>query len=121
MIICSHNLPLHSVHTILQYKPNSKYLLETRASKPTDFRNLSYSAVHPYCFSHFIHISTCFSQSSDIALIEEILCARKALAVNFDNSDDHTFVVNILSSDNLHTHQQALVSLLTFFSRIATY
>jgi hypothetical protein len=27
MIICN-NLPLHSVHTILQYKPNSKYLLK---------------------------------------------------------------------------------------------
>ena len=34
-----------------------------------------------------------------IALIEEILCAKKALAVNLDNSDDHTFVVNILSTD----------------------
>jgi hypothetical protein len=58
-------------------------------------------------------------QSSDIALIEEILCARKALAVNFDNSDDHTFVVNILSSDtHLHTHQQALVSLFDLLQSI---
>jgi hypothetical protein len=27
------NLPLHSVHTILQYKPNSKYLLKQEPQK----------------------------------------------------------------------------------------
>ena len=38
-----------------------------------------------------------FSQSSDIAFIEETLCAKNAFAVNFDNSDDQTLVVKIFS------------------------
>jgi hypothetical protein len=63
---------------ILQYKLNSKYLFETRASKPTDaFKNLDPIRLSIPMLCHFIHISTCFSQSSDIALIEEILCAKK--------------------------------------------
>ena len=38
-----------------------------------------------------------FSHNSDSALIEEIRCAKKALAVNLDNSEDQTLVVKILS------------------------
>src|SRR5690606_27719500 len=37
------------------------------------------------------------SQSSEMALMEEIRCAKKALAVNLDNSDDHRLVFKILS------------------------
>ena len=38
-----------------------------------------------------------FSHNSLIAFIEETRCAKKAFAVNFDNSEDHTFVVKIRS------------------------
>ena len=39
-----------------------------------------------------------FSHSSDIALMDDIRCAKKALAVSLDNSEDHTLVVKILSA-----------------------
>ena len=44
-----------------------------------------------------------FSQSSDRELIEDILWAKKALAVNFESSDDHKFVVRIFF---LGTHEE---------------
>ena len=40
-----------------------------------------------------------FSHNSDMAFIDETRCAKKAFAVNFDNSDDQTLVVKILSSE----------------------
>ena len=39
------------------------------------------------------------SQISDMALMLEILCARKALAASFDNSDDQVFIVMIRSGN----------------------
>ena len=35
------------------------------------------------------------SHKADKALMEEMRCAKKALAVSLDNSDDQTLVVNI--------------------------
>ena len=37
------------------------------------------------------------SHSAEIALMEEIRCAKKALAVSFESSEDHTLVVSIFS------------------------
>jgi hypothetical protein len=37
------------------------------------------------------------SQISDMALMLEILCARKALAANLESSEDHVFIVMIRS------------------------
>lgn len=37
------------------------------------------------------------SQMAEMALMEEILCARKALAASFDNSELQVLVVIILS------------------------
>ncbi|MNW15725.1 hypothetical protein D3C71_2143190 [compost metagenome] len=39
-----------------------------------------------------------FSQSSEIEFIDETRCAKKAFAVNLDNSEDHKLVVKMLVS-----------------------
>ncbi|MNR26196.1 hypothetical protein D3C85_1433920 [compost metagenome] len=51
----------------------------------------------PIAFATSFTSAPVFSQSSESAFIDDILCAKNALAVNFDNSDDQTLVVKILS------------------------
>src|SRR5690606_42121611 len=51
----------------------------------------------PIAFATSSTLAPVFSQSSDMALIEDTRCARKALAVNLDNSEDQRLVVRILS------------------------
>src|SRR5690606_29448540 len=51
----------------------------------------------PIAFATSSTLAPVFSQSSDNEFIEDTLCAKNALAVSFDNSDDQTFVVNIRS------------------------
>ncbi len=68
--------------------------------KPTEaFRNFGPILLSiPIALATSFTSAPVFSQSSDIALIEDILCAKKALAVSLDNSEDQTFVVKILST-----------------------
>ena len=69
--------------------------------KPTEaFRNFAPMRLSiPMALATSLTLAPVFSHSSDKALIEDILCAKKALAVNFDNSEDHTLVVNIFSGE----------------------
>ena len=67
--------------------------------KPTDaFKNLGPMRLSkPIAFATSFTSAPVFSHNSLKALIEETRCAKKAFAVNFDNSEDQTFVVKILS------------------------
>src|SRR5574343_22592 len=67
--------------------------------KPTEaFKNLGPILLsNPIAFATSLTSAPVFSHNSLNALIEETRCAKKALAVNFDNSEDQTLVVKILS------------------------
>src|SRR5690606_2771927 len=66
---------------------------------PTEaFRNLGPIRLSvPMALATSLTSAPVFSHSSESALIDDTLCARKALAVSLDNSEDHTLVVNIFS------------------------
>ena len=67
--------------------------------KPTDdFKNLEPIRLSiPMARATSLTSAPVFSHNSDIALMDEIRCAKNAFAVNLDNSEDQTLVVNILS------------------------
>jgi hypothetical protein len=109
-VICSQPLP--AVHMIWLYIPSSKCLFGNRASKATEaLRTSIQSTVHTYAFHTSFTSAPVFLTKLGHGIIEEILCAKMHW-VNFDNSEDHTFVVNILSVDTqLNKHPQVLVLL----------
>jgi hypothetical protein len=61
------------------------------------------------------------SHKADKAFIEDIRCAKKAFAVNFD-SEDQTLVLSICFgvNHNVHTHQLRFDRFLTAFSLFPT-
>ena len=67
--------------------------------KPTDaFKNFEPILLSiPIALATSLTFAPVFSQSSDNAFMEETRCARNAIAVNFDNSEDQTLVLRILS------------------------
>src|SRR6187402_104625 len=81
---------------------------------PTDaFRNFGpIRESIPMAFATSLTSAPVFSHNSESALMEETRCAKKALAVSFDNSDDQTLVVNILSglTQLAYTFANALIA-----------
>src|SRR5690606_7298689 len=67
--------------------------------KPTDaFRNFGpIRETCPMARETSATFAPVTSHSSEIALMEDTRCARKALATSFDNSDDHKLVVRMRS------------------------
>ena len=48
-------------------------------------------------------LASVFSQSAEIALIDDTRCAKNALATSFESSEDHTLVCKMRSLGNQET------------------